>query len=78
MALFKFTKAIINDGAIDVYNHGKMLRDFTYVDDIVEAVSRLVNKPAASNSEWTGADPGPSSSAAPYKIYNIGNIVLSI
>ncbi|WP_371862640.1 NAD-dependent epimerase/dehydratase family protein [Tetragenococcus halophilus] len=73
MALFKFTKAIINDGAIDVYNHGKMLRDFTYVDDIVEAVSRLVNKPAASNSEWTGADPDPSLSSAPYKIYNIGN-----
>ncbi|WP_276202341.1 NAD-dependent epimerase/dehydratase family protein [Tetragenococcus halophilus] len=73
MALFKFTKAIINDEAIDVYNHGKMLRDFTYVDDIVEAVSRLVNKPAAPNPEWTGADPDPSSSSAPYKIYNIGN-----
>ncbi|QXN87172.1 NAD-dependent epimerase [Tetragenococcus halophilus] len=73
MALFKFTKAIINDEAIDVYNHGKMLRDFTYVDDIVEAVSRLVNKPAVPNPEWTGADPDPSSSSAPYKIYNIGN-----
>ncbi|WP_338147064.1 NAD-dependent epimerase/dehydratase family protein [Tetragenococcus halophilus] len=73
MALFKFTKAIINDEAIDVYNHGKMLRDFTYVDDIVEAVSRLVNKPATPNLEWTGADPDPSSSSAPYKIYNIGN-----
>lgn len=73
MALFKFTKAIINDEAIDVYNHGKMLRDFTYVDDIVEAVSRLVNKPAAPNPKWTGADPDPSSSSAPYKIYNIGN-----
>ncbi|GEQ37776.1 UDP-glucose 4-epimerase [Tetragenococcus halophilus] len=73
MALFKFTKAIINDEAIDVYNHGKMLRDFTYVDDIVEAVSRLVNKPATPNPEWTGADPDPSSSSAPYKIYNIGN-----
>ncbi|MCF1617102.1 NAD-dependent epimerase [Tetragenococcus koreensis] len=73
MALFKFTKAIINDEAIDVYNHGKMLRDFTYVDDIVEAVSRLVNKPATSNPEWTGSDPNPSSSSAPYKIYNIGN-----
>lgn len=73
MALFKFTKAIINDEAIDVYNHGKMLRDFTYVDDIVEAVSRLVNKPATPNPEWTGADPDPSLSSAPYKIYNIGN-----
>ncbi|MEK2536045.1 NAD-dependent epimerase/dehydratase family protein, partial [Tetragenococcus halophilus] len=73
MALFKFTKAIINDEAIDVYNHGKMLRDFTYVDDIVEAVSHLVNKPATPNPEWSGADPDPSSSSAPYKIYNIGN-----
>ncbi|QXN87950.1 NAD-dependent epimerase/dehydratase family protein [Tetragenococcus halophilus] len=73
MALFKFTKAIINDEAIDVYNHEKMSRDFTYVDDIVEAVSRLVNKPATPNPEWTGADPDPSSSSAPYKIYNIGN-----
>ncbi|MEK2535798.1 NAD-dependent epimerase/dehydratase family protein, partial [Tetragenococcus halophilus] len=73
MALFKFTKAIINDEAIDVYNHGKMLRDFTYVDDIVETVSRLVNKPAVPNPEWTVADPDSSSSSAPYKIYNIGN-----
>jgi len=73
MALFKFTKAIVNDETIDVYNHGKMMRDFTYVDDIVEAISRLVKKPATPNENWTGADPDPSSSSAPYKIYNIGN-----
>lgn len=73
MALFKFTKAIVNDEEIDVYNHGKMMRDFTYVDDIVEAISRLVKKPAQPNPEWSGANPDPSSSYAPYKIYNIGN-----
>ncbi|RIO10859.1 NAD-dependent epimerase [Mammaliicoccus sciuri] len=73
MALFKFTKAIVNDEAIDVYNHGEMMRDFTYVDDIVEAISRLVKKPAQPNPEWSGANPDPSSSYAPYKIYNIGN-----
>lgn len=73
MALFKFTKAIVNDEEIDVYNHGKMMRDFTYVDDIVEAISRLVKKPAQQNPEWSGANPDPSSSYAPYKIYNIGN-----
>ncbi|WP_016911239.1 NAD-dependent epimerase [Mammaliicoccus vitulinus] len=73
MALFKFTRAIVNDEAIDVYNHGKMMRDFTYVDDIVEAISRLVQKPAEPNPEWTGDNPDPSSSYAPYKIYNIGN-----
>ncbi|WP_415363305.1 UDP-glucuronate 5'-epimerase [Mammaliicoccus lentus] len=73
MALFKFTKAIVNDEEIDVYNHGKMMRDFTYVDDIVEAISRLVKKPAQPNPEWSGSNPDPSSSYAPYKIYNIGN-----
>ncbi|WP_114603549.1 NAD-dependent epimerase [Staphylococcus sp. EZ-P03] len=73
MALFKFTKAIVNDETIDVYNHGNMMRDFTYVDDIVEAISRLVKKPAQPNPDWSGAHPDPSSSYAPYKIYNIGN-----
>ncbi|WP_204236865.1 NAD-dependent epimerase [Mammaliicoccus sciuri] len=73
MALFKFTKAIVNDEEIDVYNHGNMMRDFTYVDDIVEAISRLVKKPAEPNTEWSGENPDPSSSYAPYKIYNIGN-----
>ena len=73
MALFKFTKAVVNDETIDVYNHGNMMRDFTYVDDIVEAISRLIQKPAQPNPEWSGANPDPSSSYAPYKIYNIGN-----
>ncbi|MCD8914590.1 NAD-dependent epimerase [Staphylococcus simulans] len=73
MALFKFTDAIVNDKSIDVYNHGDMMRDFTYVDDIVEAISRLVKKPAQPNPNWSGDNPDPSSSNAPYKIYNIGN-----
>lgn len=73
MALFKFTKNIIEGKPIDVYNNGEMLRDFTYVDDIVEAISRLVEKPASPNPEWSGDNPDPSSSYAPYKIYNIGN-----
>ncbi|MEB8305377.1 NAD-dependent epimerase [Staphylococcus xylosus] len=73
MALFKFTKAIVNDEVIDVYNHGNMMRDFTYVDDIVEAISRLVKKPASPNKAWSGANPDPGSSYAPYKVYNIGN-----
>lgn len=73
MALFKFTKAIVNDEPIDVYNHGNMMRDFTYVDDIVEAISRLVEKPAQPNPDWSGKNPDPSSSYAPYKVYNIGN-----
>ena len=73
MALFKFTEAIVNDNPIDVYNHGNMMRDFTYVDDIVEAITRLVEKPAKPNPTWSGDNPDPSSSYAPYKIYNIGN-----
>ncbi|WP_252502000.1 NAD-dependent epimerase [Sporosarcina sp. Marseille-Q4943] len=73
MALFKFTKNIIEGKPIDVYNNGKMMRDFTYVDDIVEAISRLVEKPAKPNPEWSGKNPDSSSSYAPYKIYNIGN-----
>lgn len=73
MALFKFTKSIIEGKKIDVYNHGNMMRDFTYVDDIVEAISRLVERPARPNNEWDGNDPDPGSSYAPYKVYNIGN-----
>lgn len=73
MALFKFTKAIVNEEPIDIYNHGNMMRDFTYVDDIVESISRLVEKPATPNPNWEGSNPDPSSSYAPYKIYNIGN-----
>ncbi|WP_339251813.1 NAD-dependent epimerase [Sporosarcina sp. FSL W8-0480] len=73
MALFKFTKNIIEGKPIDVYNNGEMLRDFTYVDDIVEAISRLIVKPAKANPDWSGKNPDPSSSYAPYKVYNIGN-----
>ncbi|MEQ9297708.1 MAG: NAD-dependent epimerase [Cyclobacteriaceae bacterium] len=73
MALFLFTKAIIEGKPIDVYNHGKMLRDFTYVEDIVEGIFRLTRKPSAPNPDWSGDAPDPSSSFAPYRIYNIGN-----
>lgn len=73
MALFKFTKAILADEPIDVYNHGKMQRDFTFIDDIADGVVCIADKVAAPNMEWSGASPDPSSSAAPYRIYNIGN-----
>lgn len=73
MALFLFTKAIIEGKPIDVFNHGKMKRDFTYVDDIVEGIARLVPKAPEPDKNWTGMAPDPSSSFAPYRIYNIGN-----
>lgn len=73
MALFIFTKAILEGKPIDMYNNGNMQRDFTYVDDIVEGIVRVIDNPAASNKEWTGKSPDPSSSVAPYKIFNIGN-----
>lgn len=73
MALFKFTEAIIKGKPIDVYNYGKMKRDFTYIDDIVEGVVRLLDKPPVSDKNWKGNKPNPSSSIAPYKLYNIGN-----
>lgn len=73
MALFLFTKAILEGKSIDVYNNGNMQRDFTYVDDIVEGIVRVIDNPPKPNSEWTGKVPDPSSSIAPYKIYNIGN-----
>lgn len=73
MALFLFTKAILEDKPIDVFNYGKMKRDFTYIDDIVEGVVRVTDRIAAPNLEWTGAQPDPGTSSAPYKIYNIGN-----
>ena len=73
MALFLFTKAILEDKPIDVFNHGKMRRDFTYVDDIVEGVVRVIDSPPSGNPKWSGKTPDPSCSKAPYKIYNIGN-----
>jgi len=73
MALFLFTKAILEGRPIDVFNHGQMMRDFTYIDDIVEGVYRTSEAIAAPNEEWSGESPDPSTSAAPYRIYNIGN-----
>ncbi len=73
MALFLFTKAALEGKEIQVFNNGDMLRDFTYVDDIVEGVTRVIDNPAKSCSEWTAKEPDPSTSSAPYKVYNIGN-----
>ena len=73
MVLFLFTKAALEGKTIDVFNNGDMLRDFTYIDDIVEGVVRVMDSPAKSNPNWNGKNPDPSSSSAPYKIYNIGN-----
>ena len=73
MALFLFTKAIFENRPIDVYNFGEMERDFTYIDDIVDGIVRVANHPAAPNPDWEGTHPDPSSSPAPYRIYNIGN-----
>ena len=73
MALFLFTKAILENKPIDVFNYGHMQRDFTYIDDIVEGVVRVIDHPPSGNPEWTGQAPDPSCSKAPYKVYNIGN-----
>jgi UDP-glucuronate 4-epimerase len=73
MALFKFTKAILEDQPIDVYNHGRMQRDFTYIDDIVEGVVRVADRIPEANPDWSGDAPDPSSSYVPYRLYNIGN-----
>lgn len=73
MALFLFTRAILAGKPIDVFNQGDMRRDFTYVDDIVEALVRVVDQPARPMDDWSGDDPDPSGSRAPYRLYNIGN-----
>jgi UDP-glucuronate 4-epimerase len=73
MALFLFTKAILEDKPIDVFNFGEMKRDFTYVDDIVEGLVRVIDNAPKGNPNWTGKKPDPSCSKAPYKVYNIGN-----
>lgn len=73
MALFLFTKAILAGEPIDVFNNGEMIRDFTYVDDIVEGVVRIVDQAAAPDPKWDGNNPNPATSAAPYRVYNIGN-----
>ena len=74
MAFFKFTKAIFKGEPIDVYNFGKMIRDFTYIDDIVDGIIRCLDQPATSNTAWsTNELPDPATSSAPYRIFNIGN-----
>ena len=73
MALFKFTQAILNNAPIDVFNYGNHRRDFTYIDDIVEGVIRIAQRPAQPNEDWDSDCPDPASSSAPWRIYNIGN-----
>ncbi len=73
MALFIFTKNIIEGKPIQVFNNGNMVRDFTYVDDIVEGVTRVLDNPPLPKNNWNAKEPEPSTSTAPYKIYNIGN-----
>ena len=73
MALFLFTKAILEGRAIDVFNHGQMVRDFTYVDDIAEGVLRVLDRPAAPDPAFDAMQPDPSHSSAPYRVFNIGN-----
>lgn len=73
MALFLFTKAILEGKPINVFNYGKMQRDFTYIDDIVEGVTRVLDHVAEKNPEWDGKKPDPATSKAPWRVYNIGN-----
>lgn len=73
MALFKFTKAILDGDKIQVFNYGKHRRDFTYIDDIVEGIIRVLDVPAPPNVDWSGANPDSGSSFAPWRVYNIGN-----
>ncbi len=73
MAPFKFTEAILAGKKLTVFNYGKHRRDFTYIDDIIEGVIRVLDSPSKINSSWDGVEPDPASSAAPWSIYNIGN-----
>ncbi|WP_120965595.1 MULTISPECIES: NAD-dependent epimerase [unclassified Comamonas] len=73
MALFKFTKAILAGEAIDVYGDGQLVRDFTYIDDIVEGIMRVLDKPATPDTSYNSHQPNPGTSTAPYRIFNIGN-----
>jgi len=73
MALFKFTKSILEGTPIDVYNSGKMKRDFTYVDDVAESIVRVSECIPIANREWNSRKPDPSTSSAPYQIFNVGN-----
>ena len=73
MALFKFTKSILSGEKIQVYNYGQHQRDFTYIDDIVDGIIRVLDKPAKANETWDGDNPDPGSSKSPWRVYNIGN-----
>jgi UDP-glucuronate 4-epimerase len=73
MALFKFTKAILAGESIDVYNHGNMERDFTYIDDIVEGIVRVIDRAPEGDKNWNGLQPTPGIARSPFKVYNIGN-----
>ncbi len=73
MAYYSFTKAILEGKPIEIFNNGAMSRDFTYIDDVVEGMLRIMEKPAEPDLDWTGAQPDPASSSAPYRLYNIGN-----
>ncbi|HUJ00434.1 MAG TPA: NAD-dependent epimerase [Usitatibacter sp.] len=73
MALFRFTRGILAGEAIPVYNEGKMIRDFTYVDDVVEGIVRVIDRPAEPDPAWNGDHPDPATSSAPWRIFNIGN-----
>ncbi len=73
MAMFIFAKAILGGKPIKLFNHGNMRRDFTYVDDVTEAIVRLMGRPPQANPQWSGDKPDPSTSAAPWKVYNVGN-----
>jgi len=73
MAMFIFAKAILEGKSIKLFNHGNMRRDFTYIDDVAEAVVRLMDHPPQANPQWSGDRPDPATSTAPWKIYNIGN-----
>jgi len=73
MAMFLFTRAILENKPIQVFNHGHMARSFTYIDDIVDALVKVIDKPAAPNPDWNGEDPDPASSPAPHRVYNIGS-----
>ena len=73
MALWLFTEAITEGRPVKLFNHGDVRRDFTYIDDIVESIARLMTHPAAGNPDWSGDDPDPASSRAPWRVFNIGN-----
>jgi UDP-glucuronate 4-epimerase len=73
MALFLFTRAILEGRPIDVFNHGRMIRDFTYIDDIAEGVVRVLDRPAQSDPAFDASAPDPARSNAPYRVFNIGN-----